>query len=232
MKNASYFWFIFSVTASLYAQQATITPAPVLPPGPLLKPAPDYTKWTVSSKGKSTKGPKSSKEKTNIIKGEKTGSILHVRSASGNGGVQETWSNGKVQVITNLKWEKPLISNGVPEEFPVPQWISEHNFTAIKNESGKQCLIFHDKVFPGGGEMTSDMMDHDVDPESLKVEATAIIDADTRLPVRVTLGDETITYKFERLRPDEALHLPPEIEAVIMASNQKVEADRRAPVRP
>ncbi|MGC3989314.1 MAG: hypothetical protein QM796_06480 [Chthoniobacteraceae bacterium] len=219
---------------ALPAQSANTAPAPVLPPGPLLKPVPDFVKWTVTRTSKSSGAKPEGDKKPGYIEtivGARTGPMVHVIRTEGNGGRWEFWSNGKTQVIINGS-NAPLISTGLPDEYPLPTWISSSNFTELKTVGKKQYLIFHDRVFPFGGEITADMVAPGVDLESLKVEATASIDAETRLPVGVQLGSETIAYKFEALPSGTMQSFPPEVLATIAQHQQKLEAMIRKPVQP
>jgi hypothetical protein len=220
---------------SVHAQQPS--PTPELPSLPLLKPVPDRTKWTVTVKGKPAgKGNVANDGQSGTIHtiiGAKTDNILHVISIAGNGNKSDTWSDGKVQVIINPAWKKPLISSGSPQEFPKPDWISLKNYTDTLKKDGRDYLVFRDRIFPAGGDQSLTAADLDgVDPETLKVTAVASIDAETRLPVSVQIGDETTIYKFETLPSGVMQTFPSNVQSVITAQNEKLKAATRKPARP
>lgn len=210
-----------------------VAPSPTLPSEPLLKPVPDFTKWTVTVRVEPRAAGSDSEKPINVISGSRTGNLLQVTTTAGNGNSLESWSDGKSQVTMNAKWEKPLVSVGEPPEYPRPDWISLRNYTGAVEQGGRTFLVFRARIFPDGGDQTLTAAELDgVDPETLKVDAQAYIDTETRLPASVQVGDEITVYKFEPLPAGFSLTLPPNVRNAIATSNQHPWTTRPRSIRP
>ncbi|GEM_PF-2928288 len=249
----------------------------VLPPGPLIKPFPNLVRWTITRKGAESVGqepdaaPGSSPgqkgsgetkddEKRNSrfdvqIVGEKVGDISHIVTTFSNGNKQEVWKKAGVQTTLSTGWKQP-IAGPAGEESEDISWISGSNYMGINKISGRDCMIFRDRILPEGYRSRPDLfqistpkdakgqVDEDavekvlgvkrsaLDPEKLKVIAVAEIDLEARLPIALQLGKVVTTYKYETLAPTYTLTLPTEIQAVLEARNQQLQAATRKPVRP
>jgi hypothetical protein len=261
MKKLTVFSLIISLAiCCAHAQQAAPSPAgpassppPALPPGPLLKPVPDNTRWTVITTGKAPEiakpeaspdkspeaGKREEKDKakgsTTTMVGEKVGQTAHVIIARANGAREEKWTDGTLVATVSSGASAPSFTTGGIEQMPVPTWVSAENFTEIKKQGDKSFLIFRTRIMPSGVEIVRDMEaeahGQTQSTEHLKVDAMAVIDADTRLPLAVQEGKATTTYKYEQLPPNAQI-IPPAIQTEIATRAQKVRAATRQPVRP
>lgn len=250
MKKLPIFCLIVCIAIRVHAQQAAsaVTASsspPALPPGPLLKRLPDNIKWTLittepaentkpeAGTGESSENkakPDKDAKATSSFLGEKAEKKAHVLITSADGIREEEWTDGNLLVTIRSGVKAPIYTTGAIEEVPMPTWISAANFTEIVKRDGKDYLIFRSRILPSGSEMAISGETPD-QVEKLKVDATAVIDADTRLPVAVKEGDATTTYAFEPLPPNAQI-ISPALQAEIADREQKVVAAARKPVRP
>jgi hypothetical protein len=272
------FGIIAEMTTMMFAQGSAApagTPEP-LPPGPLLKPIPSQTRWTISRKGgqggspepakaapsatpesgQAKSGGKDSAAQFDIqIIGEKVGDVSHVVTTYGNGSKKEVWKKGGVQTTMNTGWQQPIVGPAFEDAEDVT-WTSASNFTGIKKVSGLDCMVFRDKILPELYRARPDLLRKSVasskveqegidqvtkvlgkestavDPESVKVDAVAVIDLERRLPIALQLGKVVTTYKYEALPTDYTLTLPADVAAAMQTRGQEVQAATRRPAQP
>lgn len=282
MKKIALLCLIAGIATCAHAQQpapgASSSP-PVLPAGPLLKPVPDNTRWTLVTTAKvpetakpdaeAGKSPESAKPQekakgpATTMVGEKMGKMAHVVIARANGAREEQWTDGALLATMSPGAKALSFSTGSIQAAPMPAWVSPANFAEIKTQGEKSYLIFRAKILPTGSEVvraapapdqggTQESTRSDIDPKQLaearafaeaqakeseemvkkmEVDATAVIDADTRLPVAVQEGNATTAYKFEPLPPNAQI-IPPAIQTEITARAQKIKSATRQSVRP
>ena len=217
---------------------------PPLPPGPLLKPVPDDTKWTVvtsvssaadadsnateSTADKAKAGGKAKAAETII--GEKAGKEVHVTDTRG-AVTEEKWSDGNLQVIMDPGVKEPIYTTGSIDQLPMPHWVSAENFVDIKTQGQRQYLIFRARILPDGVQIPADMRVSDSDMEKMKRNVTAVIDGDSRLPIAVQEANATTLYKFEPL-PAGVEIIPMSIKAGLTQRKQALQVSIRKPVIP
>jgi hypothetical protein len=282
MKAPLLFSLIAGMAIPMFAQNAPapsgITPG-ALPEGPLVKPFPSQVRWTITRKGisdahepsasqaSSEQAPgeqapgsengapkKASPFEIQII-GEKVGDVTHIITTYGSGIKQEVWKKGGQQTTMKTGWKEPL-AGSASEEVEDINWISSKNFTGIRKASGRDCMVFRDRLLPGIYRMRPDLLQkseagserdrkeeqrvnkvlgsksENLDPEKLKMNAVACIDLESRLPMALQVGNNVTTYKYEALPPSYVLELPANVAATIQATSQRVAATVRKPSMP
>ena len=240
-------WLICGSAPLLRAQQPpptprpSPTPRPTLPPGPLLNRAPEFAQWSVISRTvpdlaaaspSATPAPKSSRPpvdqtltvtKTRTIRSEQT---------TGIGGAQiQKWCVPDMQVVVRGSGNPVVALPGASgdsaytdysrTDFGGFEWISKRNFEGIQKVMNQDCLVFRDKMKLEGENARSGP------PPS----AVAAINADSRLPVALQLGEETRTYQFGPA-PTEMLTLPPKIDALINQWRKTLHQASLPPAKP
>ena len=189
------------------------------------------------------------------IIGEKVSDVAHVVTTYGNGNKKEVWKKGGQQTTINTGWKEPIVGPAYDDVEDIT-WISASNFTGIRKVSDSDCMIFRDKVLPELYRARPDLLRKSVassdkeqqnidlitkvlgteskaiDPESVKIDAFACIDLDSRLPITLQVGKAVTAYKYEALPPNYALNLPADVAAAMEARGQQVKATTRRPVQP
>jgi hypothetical protein len=215
--------------AGLHAQ----TSAPVVPDGPLLRPAPGYSAWTITYSYAEDRAPKSPGQQGAIAPGSpdfvlarprtilttKTKSIIHEVITDIEGRSRENWYTGSTQYRKEgnspLWFENerdlhpdihysPLPANG----FRDLDWIAGANFTGKQKQDDQECLVFKSTQ-----KVTS--LDSAL-PLGKELAVVAYINAETRLPVEVDIDTEIRTYQFGDA-PTEMQALPPDLAKQIKA---------------
>ena len=177
MKTFSTFCLAFVITATLHAQQATTMSSalPPLPPGPLLKRAPDYATWTVTCQGHPAKGRAPAKssttgeEKPKDKEGKeaatiastvvKTGSTILELNADTDGKRREIWHIGGLMVMKQPDAAEPTVwpdsaqadiysVNFAAADFAGLDWISANTYTGMAKYQGRDCIQFTGEVSP------------------------------------------------------------------------------------
>jgi len=176
MKASLTFYLILVFTASLQAQQTTTpSPLPPLPPGPLLKRAPDYSTWTVACQGhpvkgkgpvnRSTTGEEKSKEQegkeaitiTSTV--VKTGPTILELNADTDGKRKEIWHIGGLMVMKEPDAAEPIVwpdsvqadinsVNFAAADFAGLDWISATTYSGMAKYQGRDCIQFTGEVSP------------------------------------------------------------------------------------
>jgi hypothetical protein len=208
-----------------------------LPPGPLIKPLPDFYQWTVTTRGESGGGI-STAEKGGAkqappkqVVGRKTGDIRQIVTSFGNGDRTVFWKKGGLQYVMSEGNQLPIIGPASQDEiYGDLNWVSAANFEGISAVGGRKCMVFRDMIDPPG------LIDLDSGiskaSQIAKIKAVACIDLELRFPVVVQLGDEITTYKFEPIQPQVPMQLPPEVQMAFATQIQAERAAIRKPVRP
>jgi len=252
---------IVAETASaLFAQNPAKSPnnPGTLPPGPLFKPFPDMVRWTITRKASAPAAgtPAGSQFDLQII-GEKSGDVSHVVISYSNGNKKEIWKKGGQQTTMSTGWKQPIAGLAPSDDSEDLAWVSAANFAVIQKVAGRDCLIFRETILPQAYRMRPDLLrkssvplndeekteyertnkilgsqDAGPDPESLKMDARAYIDLESRLPIMLQMGKETTVYKYDPLPQTYTINLPPEIITAIAARSQEIQASERKPVRP
>jgi len=173
MKTFPLFCLALVVTVTLHAQQAAPSSSlPPLPPGPLLKRAPDYSTWTVTSQGHAVEGrqlakavatgAEKSKDKEAVPTTStvvKTGStILEVNIDTG-GRRREIWHVGGMMVMKQSDAAEPIVwpdsvqsdiysVNFASADFAGLDWVSATTYAGMAKYQGRDCIQFNGEVSP------------------------------------------------------------------------------------
>ena len=194
MKTFSTFCLALVVTVTLHAQQAVPPPSlPPLPPGPLLKRAPDYATWTVTCKGQPIESeelkkavttgeekPKDKEDKEPVTMAStvvKTGSTILELNTDTSGQRKEIWHVGGLMVMKRSDAAEPTVwpdsvqpdiysANFADGDFAGLDWISPTTYTGMAKYQGRDCIQFSGEVSP-------------LNPKAREEEAIAIREAIT-----------------------------------------------------
>ena len=208
--------FLIFVAAALGAVasglgQQTAGNLPPLPEGPLVRlRAPESSRWVVTDNPRQTEDSQPSEDKSQKPFSRKTqytkakGFIL-VQTAIPSRPTQERWIVNDVQYTKNLRTKQYVgytlaaFPGGKPNEslytdlsqtdFPGFEWIKKEDYAGIRKVMGRECIVYHRS---GEG-----------------ADTTAYVDARTRYPVALRIGNETRAYEFQRA---PAVQLPAEIQ--------------------
>ncbi|EDY20615.1 hypothetical protein CfE428DRAFT_1812 [Chthoniobacter flavus Ellin428] len=176
MKTFPAFCLALVVTVTLHAQQAAPAPSlPALPPGPLLKRAPDYSTWTVTCQGHPIEGrepvkaattgeekPKDKEGKEPVIMAStvvKAGSTILELSTDTGGKRTEIWHVGGLMVMKRSDDAEPSVwpdsvqadiysVNFAVADFAGLDWISPTTYTGMAKYQGRDCIQFKGDVSP------------------------------------------------------------------------------------
>lgn len=177
----------------------------------------------------------------------KTGEIRFVKITAGTS-VSERWCKGAVQIIKRPEWKQLMLSTGENRadstridfsegDFGGFDWVSSQNFIGVRKVSGRDCLVFKDQI--PSEKVSTERVFHTPDgnqesksnKEPEMVLAVACTDLETRLPVALTVGKTTTTYKFET-PPSAMLSLPAEYEQVLDGHLKRMQSLLKRPGRP
>lgn len=221
--------FVSCIAAFVSAQEPPPI-APALPDGPLLKSAPNYSKWTISyGVPKDSKAAPMSADAPHRAAVSKTQNILHEAVFDGRGCCTDTWYLGVQQYRKphgGKAWflSEPAAVNTAQDSSydPLPasgyrdwEWVGKDAYVGTVEFEGRPSLAF----IPGGIKVLGT-----VDSEKLKelLEAQphiAYVDAQSRLPVMQKKGTVELRYRFESL-PQSLLTLPPELATQIRKNEE------------
>ena len=228
----------FAVSLSAQSPVGIASPStkdgkPVLPSGPLLQSAPNFSQWEVtytyadeqksnqSSAGKPKPVFTGADTRPRQVVTTKTGQIVHEEQTDVSNRKVELWFNGGTQYgrggdgtvwfevgpgAPGQQNYRPLPANG----FRNLDWISAGNFAGSVPSGNTTCLIF----VPGGYQKL-DLSDPAQQAARLKTATViAYIDATSRLPILVRNRDETRVYRFGP-PPVEMQSLPADLASQI-----------------
>ncbi len=194
MKIFSTFCLALLIALTLHTQQATPQPSiPPLPPGPLLKRAPDNATWTITCQGHpvedqepvkaATSGEEKPKDKeakepvTMTSTVVKTGSTILELNTDAQGKRSEIWHVGGLMVMKLPDVKEPIVwpdsgqpyiylANFAVSDFAGLDWISAKTYTGMAKYQGRACIQFRGDVSP-------------LTPRAREEEAIAIREAKT-----------------------------------------------------
>ena len=112
-------------------------------------------------------------------------------------------------------------------DFPGCEWISAGNYKGIQNVDGRDCIVFEDKLTVTRNE-ESPATDT---PEVSQINVSAHIDLETRLPVSLSMGSETMTFQYGEA-PQSNLTLPENVQAAIDARDTAMKNLTSSPPTP
>ncbi|HEX4139395.1 MAG TPA: hypothetical protein VHY09_03550 [Candidatus Methylacidiphilales bacterium] len=163
----------------------------------------------------------------------KTDPISHQEEDFEQGLRADTWSNG--DVVVEQKPGNPQLNAYLPgaadknTDFPQFNWVSKANFTGIRSQQGRKCLVFKASL---------DIFEI-LNPQAFKFglradhseEATAYVDLKTRYPVSLQFGPAALQYTFQP-PPTAPLEMPDEFAAAAKALKIRLQAAQLHPARP
>jgi hypothetical protein len=159
----------WGVTMSLIAQEPTLPP---VPDGPLLKRTPDYSAWSVITKGSPAiaeappkdGGDDGTNAKANSLpitqsKVVKTGKVIVEQNTDARGQLHQIWHVGGLRAMKLPDTDRPLVCpdygggdiysvNFAASDFSGLDWISESTYAGMKKYEGRDCIVFQGKVSP------------------------------------------------------------------------------------
>lgn len=208
-------FFIGLATADLALAQSD----QALPEGALLKPAPDFSRWTIeyTYPADAVKNP----DLPHTVVTTKTRQVIHEETVTVSGKKNESWQKGEdfyTKIPERNTWaayEKPTqlqIDSGSAVIMTFPKngfrnldWIGAKSYIGSLKAKEATYLVF---VPNADGLDVSNT-------KALQTQPTiAYIDGDTRLPARVTENGVVRTYKFEKI-PEVVQKLPDDLSAEI-----------------
>jgi hypothetical protein len=232
-----------AASSSATAQASSVGPLVMmpLPPGPVIKRAPDFAQWTISfvyakqEKPASAGMPAPTLSPLQSVTIVKTKNLYAETKVYSNGTKSETWHEGALQfnrafsgsgqmVVTTPGdfgfggIDPMLYTDFSQSDFPNLDWPSPSNYVGVKKTKDGQFLVFKGStsvLFPGVQISSSD--------------AYALIDLPTGLPVKVQNDAVTLNYTYQQA-PTDLLALPPEAQQILSIRRQSVQAaTKRAP---
>jgi len=262
MKTFPIFCLAFVVTITLHAQQAATSPnLPPLPPGPLLKRAPDYSTWTVTCQGhalerrpvkSATSGEEKSKDKESVTIAStvvKTGSTILELNADTDGKRKEIWHVGGLMVMKQPDTAEPIVwpdsaqadiysVNFANADFAGLDWISSTTYAGMAKYQGRDCIQFNGDVSP-------------LNPKAREEEAIAIgqaiafglpVPPETKVAAVAFIDLETrlplvVTFGNEKriyqygTPPTADLTLPPELANAVKEREKQLKRLSTGPTR-
>ena len=215
MRPSLVFSILVISLSSLSAQQATDVPP--LPKEPLIQwRAKDFARWIITFNPHSGASQDNAGKQTfsRRVIVTKTQAIIHERIMVHNQQPMEKWCVGELQysILPGTKRYLPFgrssFTSGVIDpnlftdysktDFPGFEWVSAKTYSTVKKIMNRDCIVFTEQGEGG------------------KPSATACVDYQTRLPVVLKKGDQTMIYEFSPI-PQTLLVLPPEVQSDVDA---------------
>lgn len=167
----------------------------------------------------------------------KTGDVRCEIDLFTNGDRLERWQTGATCVSPRTVGGRLFLKTQEPvreaRDFLEFDWVSQGNFKGIKTFNGRRCLVFEDRV------ETAQILDPrefalvgpSGAPDEMLITAQAAIDAETRLPVGLILGNQKWTYEMQA-PPTATLTVPAAFAKVIAEVKARQEARNRPLSKP
>lgn len=208
-----------------------------IPPGRLLRNAPDFSQWSVTFSYADDRAQKGDKNPVpDYIKTlptflhrprktltTKTGDITSVQMVDVAGETSQLWTDHGVQYIksvgTNV-WCTVRSDMGLgdmesmrlpPGGFSELDWVGKDSYAGKIAYGDTQCL-----VFTPGGPASLDLSDDRKQKERMEaLTKVAYIDDATRLPRALRIGEEVRIFQFTNPPPSAMQSLPPDLQAIL-----------------
>jgi hypothetical protein len=214
--------------ASALGQESAPKPVPVPPPGPLVNPAPKFSQWTIGyfylqdRKGHRNNLLPLAPDAPRKVVTTKTGNIIHEQIVRIAGDTFDKWQVGEAiftKPLGQAYWGEqdpnPESDSRVTDNTALPlpasgfrdlDWINRVAYGGTIQQNNATYFLF---VFPGSADMDFS--------SQAKLDAqnkVAYIDASTRLPIFLRIGDVTRTYTYSN-PPTSMQVLPGDLAAEI-----------------
>ena len=237
--------FCIAVSTAIFGSQAQAqnasspTPRPTPPSEPLLRPAADYSAWTIvrqSIPGLEKMPPEeiaksviAATKPDSLTVVTKTGSVRHQATNLKTREHEDVWYEHGNRIVMESVWKMPMFerSSSAPNQpagpdFPEFAWISPKNFVGTQEAQGGTYFVFESEIVDGDANAAK--------MYGYKLKTThnrAFIDMDTRLPWVLQTENVLQRYVFQAA-PPEALVVPPEYQAMFDAfERKKIEASKK-----
>lgn len=222
-----------AVVPALRAEEAPKTP----PPPHVAEKAPELSRWAVEFQygGKAGEGARATSSrllgkritKLNVTKSQ---DIKYEQGIYEDGVLLDVWIQGGLMVLKDPGYAHKIVRRKALTggDFPEFQWIGEAEYRGTERVGGKECLVFDHELYPlqfadpglYAAEMAQEQRSIDL---GSKVPVVAHIDVKTRLPVKLTVGDDARIYTFLS-PPPASLIVPAEYEAAIQQVDGRYKA--------
>lgn len=196
--------------------------------------APASSNWTITYTYSSTTGEARqtapSLQQKRVVKTDvtKSASVKLERGYYDGGAVQDVWTSGGLSVLKDPAYAHKIVRRPASGDFPELFWVNEAKFEGRERVGDKECLIFEKQLYPMqfadpglfAAEMAQENRTLDFgDP----VPVTVWIDAATKLPVKLRIGEDLRTYAFNP-PPSSPLLIPTEYSSAIAGVEEKYRA--------
>lgn len=226
-----------------FAQEAaTPPPKPPLPKGPLPAPPAQMAQWMIifdapapaaspspgsapaqpnpadaASKQDAAKPPPRNTHVT------KTGNIFRIVETDPAGRKTNFWDVNGMVVSAAPDKTLSIVPNAssTAKSFTEFSWIGEKNYLSAGKYAGVDSFVFKDKILPPGTDSESATVDD-------RVEAIAVIDSTTLMPLYLQIGEAKKTYRFGT-PPGAMLQPPQEVMDLIGQRAKRVRELTRRP---
>ena len=199
----------------------------------LAEKAPAASNWTISYTYASTAdarptAPKLQQKKVVKTDITKSANLKLERGYYDGGTVQDIWTSGGLMVLKDPDYAHKIVRRPAMGDFPEMFWINEAQYKGRERVGDKDCLIFEKELYPlqfadpglFAAEMAQENRTLDL---GNPVPVTAWIDAGTRLPVKMKVGEDSRIYTFNPA-PASPLVIPPDYGAAIAGVEEKYRA--------
>lgn len=207
--NPTIRYFLIAATVlAIFAPAITTAQTPSPSPPFVAKNGPDPGKWSIAF-NYSTKDP-SARPTARAVMGQritrldvtKTGDLKQETASFIGGASIDAWFQGGAMVLKDPGYEHKIVRRNEPSggDFPEFKWITSDSFQGTKEAEGKICDVFKSDFyalqFADPGLYSAALAQGaDIDLGS-KMPVVAYIDQSTKLPVKLTIGDDSRVYTF------------------------------------
>ncbi len=229
MRNITITALVLASSLSLRAQEPSQEPPIPLPPGPLLRTAPEFAQWVVtitSSASEKTVPAEKPKPFQRRLVTIKAGSTRHDVASDFVGKIlSDIWIIDQFQILIDPTTKTLRISTGAVvdaalpvRDFPELGWVSGKNYIGMQKVAGKDCLVFRDKV--GLTEHGPKSNGAQQPPSGEMLSMMAYVDGETRLPVLIQKDIEIYSFQFGT-PPSAALTPPLDLQQAITSLRRR-----------
>jgi len=191
--------------------------------------APALSKWTIEyrnaarSEGSAIRATSPDLMGKRILKTEitKTESVKNEKSLFEGGLHQEIWVTHDSLVLKDPSYPHVIVRRNanVGNDFPELKWIAKDHYRGKARLEGKECDVFQTEMYPlefadpslYAAEMAQEAKSIDL---GTRVPVVAYIDPVTKLPAKLTVGEDVRVYSFQE-PPQVALELPVEFASAV-----------------
>jgi hypothetical protein len=199
----------------------------------LAEKAPMASNWTIAftyAAGPDSRPTAPKLQQKRVVKTDitKTANIKLERGYYDGGAVQDIWTSGGLMVLKDPNYAHKIVRRPAVGDFPELLWVNEAQYKGRERVGDKDCLIFEKELYPlqfADPGLFAAAMAQEVLPLDLgsPLPVTAWIDANSKLPVKMKVGEDVRTYTFNPA-PASPLVIPPDYGAAIAGVEEKYRA--------